>query len=375
MNTRKILFSAIVLAAAIVVIVIVNVLSNAKPQANSFQFFPGISAQSLGSVTLGNASDQVKLLRRGDLWVVLPKSSTAAQPAGEGLAGSATETPTAAGAQAKPAGGSAAAEFPSDSAAISQLLETLLKIKKSTLVSENAAKQATFEVDSLHGTRIEAFDLAGKSLGAVILGKSSRDYGSNYFRPDNSNQVYLVPESNRYWLTADHKHWENKSILKFDHADVKQLTVAERGSPVMVIARGDSTAKGWQLVEGGKLPLDSNKVGGMLNTLSNLQAAEFEDSAYTDSATGLADPALKLTIAFKNGSSRVVAIGNEKTGPNEYWLKIPEKPFTYLINEWQFKQFNKKPEDLANVPPKPDKPGKPTPRPKTPGKIIMPKKK
>ncbi len=375
MNTRKILFSALVLAAAIVVIVIVNVLSNAKPQANSLQFFPGISAQSLGSVTLGNASDRVKLLRKGDVWVVLPKSSTAAQPAGEGLAGGATETPTPAGAQAKPAGGSAVAEFPSDSAAISQLLETLLKIKKSTLVSENPAKQATFEVDSLHGTRIEAFDLTGKSLGAVILGKSSRDYGSNYFRPDNSNQVYLVPESNRYWLTADHKHWENKSILKFDHADVKQLTVAARGSPVMVIARGDSTAKGWQLVEGGKLPLDSNKVGGMLNSLSNLQAAEFEDSAYTDSATGLADPALKLTIAFKNGSSRVVAIGNEKTGPNEYWLKIPEKPYTYLINEWQFKQFNKKPEDLANVPPKPDKPGKPTPRPKTPGKIIMPKKK
>jgi hypothetical protein len=372
MNTRKILFSALALAAAIVIIVIVNILSNAKPQTNSLQFFPGITAQNLGSVTLGNASDNVKLLRKGDVWMVLPKSSAVAEPSGTGLVAGGTESPSSTGAQAKPAGGNGATEFPSDSAAISQLLETLAKIKKSTLVSENPAKQATFEVDSLHGTRIEAFDLTGKSLGAVILGKGSRDYGSNYFRPDNSNQVFLVPESNRYWLTADHKHWENKNILKFDHADVKQLTVAARGSPVMVIARGDSIVKGWQLVEGGKQPLDSNKVNGVLNSLAGLQAADFEDSSYTDSATGLADPTLTLTVAFKNGSNRIVAIGNEKTGPNEYWLKIPDKPYTYLISEWQFKQFDKKPEDLANVPPKPGKPA--TKQPVT-GKMKMPKKK
>jgi hypothetical protein len=375
MNARKIVISAVLLAAAIAVIIIVKVLSNSKPQGDALHFFSGIAPQSIGSVTIDNASDHIKLQRKGDVWVLLPKSASTASPSGTGVAGATGGAVGTSEAATTQQGSTAAMEYPTDSGAVNKLLETLVKLKKSTLVSENPAKQATFEVDSLHGTRIETFDLAGRSLGAVIMGKGSRDYGSNYFRPDNSNQVYLVPESNRYWLTADHKHWEDKNVLKFDLAEVKQLTVAAKGAKAMVIARGDSVAKGWQLVEGGKLPLDSNKVNSLLGTLSNLQAAEFEDSAYSDSVTGLADPSLTLTIGFKSGSNRIVAIGNEKAARNEYWFKIPEKSYSYLMNGWQYKQFDKKPEDLANLPPKPGKPGKPLVKPSPLDKMKLPKKK
>ncbi len=248
MNAKKIVISAVLLVLAIGVIVLVNVLSNAKPQTESLGFFPGASVKTIGAVVLRDASEQTKLRRKGDVWVLLPKGAPISAASGSGLSGALGNE----AAQEKPATGSAALEYPTDSGAVNQLLETLVKIRKSTLVSENAAKQATFDVDSLHGTRIEVFGLSGRSLGAVVLGKSSPDYGSNYFRPENSNQVFLVPESNRWSLTADRKHWEDKNILKFEPAQVNKLTIAKKGSPVVVIARGDSVTKGWQLLEGGK---------------------------------------------------------------------------------------------------------------------------
>ncbi|MGA3051170.1 MAG: DUF4340 domain-containing protein [Chitinispirillaceae bacterium] len=370
MNARKILISAVLLALAIGIIVLVNMLSNSRSQTELLGFFPGASVNTIGTVMLRDASDQTKLQRRGDVWVLLPKTAPTSATSGTEFSGAlGTEV-----AQEKPAAGTTAMEYPVDSGAVNQLLETLVKIRKSTLVSENSAKQVTFGVDSLHGTRIEAFDIAGRSLGEVILGKSSPDYGSNYFRPENSNQVFLVPESNRWSLTADHKHWEDKNILKFDQVQVKQLTIAKNGSSTVVIARADSITKGWQLIKGGKMPLDSNKVNSVLNTLSNFQAAEFEDSAYTDSATGLADPQLTLTINFKSGSSRTVAIGNKKAGQSNYWLKIPEKQYLFLIYDWQYKQLDKKAEDLAYVPPKSGTPIKPTLKPKSPGRVKLPGK-
>jgi hypothetical protein len=371
MNARKILISAILLALAIGLMVMVNVLSNSKPQTESLGFFPGASVKTIGAVILRDASDQTKLQRRGDVWVLLPKTALLSATSGIGFSG----TLATGAAQEKPAAGSSAMEYPVDSGAVNQLLETLIKIRKSTQVSENPAKQVTFDVDSLHGTRIEVIDIAGRSLGAVILGKSSPDYGSNYFRPENSNQVFLVPESNRWSLTADHKHWEDKNILKFDQVQVKQFTIAKKGSPAVVIARGDSVTKGWQLIEGKTMPLDSNKITSVLNTLSSFQAAELEDSAYTDSTTGLIDPQLTVTINFKSGSSRTVAIGNKKTGQGNYWLKIPEKQYLFLINDWQYKQLDKKAEDLAYVPPKPGTPVKPAPKSKSLGRVKLPGKK
>lgn len=376
MNARKILISTVLLVAAIATIVFVNLLSSSRPSTDSLRFYQCASENAIGSVILRDGSDQTKLLRRGDVWMMVPNAALAATASGGGLSSvMGKEAASGEALQTKPATGSAAREFPADSGAINQLLETLVKIRKSTLVSENPAKQATFEVDSLHGTRIEAFDLAGRSLGAVILGKSSPDYGSNYFRPDNSDQVFLVPESNRWSLTADPKHWEDKTIMKFDQAQVGQFTIAKKGSPALVIARGDSLSKGWRLVEGGKIALDSNKAENVLHTLSNLQAEKFEDSPCTDSTTGLVDPPLTLTINFKGGSSRIVAIGNKKPGQNKYWLKIPEKPYIYLIDDWVYTQLDKKPQDLANLPPKPGKPGKLPPRAPTFGKIKIPGKK
>lgn len=365
MNTKKLIVLAVFLAVAVGVIVVVNIFSNRKPSEESLQFFTDVSEKTIGAVLLKDASESVKLQRKGDVWVMVPKQALLVPAPSQGNKGAGlsramgTDTGNAVAAAAvKPPAGLAAAEFPADSGCIAQLVENVVKLKKNILVSENPAKQATFEVDAAHGSRIEVFDIAGKSLGAVVLGKSGTDYNSNYFRPEGSNAVYLVQESTRWAFSTDHKRWTDKSIMKFDKIMVKQLSIAKKGAPAIVIARGDSATKGWQMLEPARKPkdtnkLDSNKVNELLISLSNFQAAEYEDSAYTDSATGLSDPTIMVTVGFMSGTVRTLAIGNKKPDQNKFWVRVPEKQYVYLINDYDQKKFDKNANDFDQQPVKP----------------------
>ncbi len=350
MNNKKIIVPAVILAIGVTFIVLVNLLSNRKPSEESLQFFPGVTEKTIGAVLLKDSQDMVKLQRKGDVWVMIPKrvlvSATSKGKEVSGLSRAmGADTAGTVKTLHVPAGMSAG-EFPADSGCIAQMVENIVKIKKNTQVSDNPANQEKYEVNEARGIRIEVFDIAGKSLGAVILGKNGTDYSSNYFRPEKSNAVYLVLESTRWAFSTDHKRWTDKSIMKMDKALVKQLTIAKKGAPAAVIVRGDTVTRGWQMLAPVKKPADSGKVDEILNSLSNFQAAEYEDSALTDSATGLADPSIVVTVNFMSGTIRTLAIGKAKPGQNKFWVRIPEKQYVFLINDYEQKKFDKKPGDF-----------------------------
>jgi hypothetical protein len=352
MNNKKIIVPAVILAVGVAVIVLVNLVSNRKPSEEALQFFPGISEKTIGAVLLKDSQDMVKLQRKGDRWVMIPKQVLMA-PVSKDKEVAGLSRAMGADEKAPPVpAGMSAAEFPADSGCIAQMVENIVKIKKNTQVSDNPANQGKYEVNEARGIRIEAFDITGKSMGAVILGKSA-DYSSNYFRPEKSNAVFLVLESSRWAFSTDNKRWTDKSIMKIDKALVKQLTIAKKGAPAIVIARGDTVTRGWHMLAPVKRQADSGKVDEILNSLSNFQAAEYEESALTDTATGLADPSIVVTVNFMSGTVRTLAIGKAKPGQNKYWVRVPEKQFVYCINDYEQKKFDKKPGDLEQAAPAP----------------------
>jgi hypothetical protein len=368
MNTKKTVVLGIVLVVAVGLILIVKGAQDRAPSAASLQFFKGISPQSIGSMVIKNSLDWVKLKRKGDVWVMIPKqvlqSASSADKQTSGLSKAMGSDADANGGAKVPAG-LAAAEFPVDSNMISQLLENIVKLKKKKEweISESPAKQAVFEVDSAHGNDIEVFDLNGKSLGEAIIGTNGPDYNSVYCRAASSNMVYqcLEVSSIAFGNGSDHKRWTDKTVMKFDKATVKQIAIAKRdtsakgGNKVVtiVVARGDSAHKGWQLLEPVKKPADSTKVDELLSALSNLQATEYEDSACADAVTGLANPLIKISVAFASGTVRSLSIGNAKPTQSKSWIRVPEKPFIYLLNDYEVKKFDKKPDSLFQQPLKP----------------------
>jgi hypothetical protein len=364
MNNKKLMVLAGILAVSVLIIVLVNTLGKGPSSPKALSFFPGLTEKTIGAVLIKDAADQVKLQKKGDAWFMIPKQVLQSSPAAQGSG--LTKAMGADTAAPKPVEGLSAGEYPADSATTASLVDGLLKLNKDILVSENPSKQATFEVDSIKGIRIEVFDLAGRSLGAVLAGKNGSDWSSNYFRAEGSDAVYQVQNVNRYVFGSDHKRWTDKSVMKFDKATARQITVGKKGAPALLLVKADSinkldtlnkadtTAKGgWYVLSPVKKPADQGKVDEMLSALSNLMAAEYEDSIYTDSTTGLNDPAIKVTVGFASGTVRTLDIGNLKTGANKYWMRVPEKSFVFLMNDYDQKKFDKKPEDLAKQPLKP----------------------
>lgn len=355
MNQKKIITLSVILAVAVAVIVIVNAVSNREPSEESLKFFPGVSEKTISAVVLKDALDRVKIQRKGDVWVMVPNKvlSAALETTEKKVSGlaKAMGTDTAGVAPAKAPAGLSASEFPADSAAVAQLLENIVKIKKDIPISENPAKQADFEVNAERGNRIEVFDLAGKSLGAVILGKSGDSYNSNYFRMEKSNSVYRVNDCNRWAFATDHKRWVDKSLMKFDKATVRQFSVSRKGMPEIVLEKStDTNARGWRMLKPAAVDakdIDSNKVNEIVSMLSSLNAQELEDSAYTDAEAGLADPSIVATVTFISGTIRSLAIGSMKPGSaSRYWVRLPEKQFQFLVGEHEYKMLDKKPADF-----------------------------
>jgi hypothetical protein len=374
MNSKKIILLAVLLALALGAIVLVKTLGDRKPSEETLKFFPAASEKMIGSVLIKDAQNQVLLKRKGDAWFMVPKEAIpASMKKGSGLAGAMGESNTP---SQKPPAGLSASEFPADSGTIAQLLQNIVVMKKNTLISENPANQAAFEVDSAKGLNVETFDINGRSLGNVILGKNGADYNSIYARSIGSNIVYLMLDVSRYAFATDNNRWTDKSIMKFDKATVKQVSIAKKGAPSIVIARGDSLKKGWQLLAPPKKPndtnkIDSTKVDEVLSALSGLMAAEYEYGTPTDSAIGFGDPSIIVTLNFAGGTTRTLVIGNQKTGQSKFWVKVPEKQFVYLINDNDQKKFDKKPEDFEKQALKPIQ-AVPAPLPK---KFKMPLKK
>lgn len=374
MNSKKIVSLAVLLALAIAVIVVVKTLGNREPSEESQKFFPGATEKMIGSVLIKDAQNQVLLKRKGDAWFLVTKDGIpAATKKGAGLANAIGEPD--AGSKKTDAGVSGS-EFPADSAIMAQVLQNIVSMRKNTLISENPANQSAFEVDSARGCNVEAFDINGKPLGNVLLGKNGADYNSIYARSVGSNTVYLMLEVSRTTFATDNNRWTDKSILKFDKATVKQVSIAKKGAPAMMIAKGDSAHKGWQLLAPPRKAkdiagLDSAKVDELLSSLSSLMAAEYEYGPIADSTSGLSDPSITVSIGFAGGTTRTIAVGNLKSGQSKYWLKVPEKPYVYLINDFDQKKWDKKPEEFEK---QPLKPIEAVPAP-VPAKFKMPLKK
>ncbi|MBN2037474.1 MAG: DUF4340 domain-containing protein [Chitinispirillaceae bacterium] len=353
MNNKKLLAAAVVLGVALCILVLVKAIGNRAPSESALQFFPGLTEKSIGAVVLKDATDWVKIQRKGDVWVMVPKQVLAS--AGEKKEASGLSKVIDDDTAVAPAPeGIAASEYPADSGTVASLIENILKLKKDILVSENPAKQTTFEVDTAKGIQLEVIDLNGKSLGKVIIGKNGSDWSSNYVRAENAISVYQVSGISRYVFGTDHKRWTDKSIMKFDKKTVKKIAIAKKGeTPVVLALEGDSASMGWNLLQPVKKPADSAKVDELLNGCSNLMASELEDSAYTDEQTGLADPAITVSVTFEGGTVRNLAIGNQKGEQKKFWAKVPEKPYVYLIDDFNKKKFEKKPEEFEKQPLKP----------------------
>lgn len=331
MKGNKLFLAVVILVVAILTIGISENLSKKAPSEAEKKFFPNVSESSISAILIKDSKDSVKIRKKGDIWVVEAYNN-------DNVSGGLSINTDS------PVPDVNTKTYQADSASITTLLEKLVKMEKGELISDNQSKQSIFEVDSANGTLVEVLDATGKTSASFRIGKNGADWSSNYIRMTGSNSVYMVGGSIRYAFFTDQKRWRDKSIMNFDKSTAKRISLVRKDGTALAIAKAD-TGNAWDIVEPSTKAAKSEQVDEILNTMSRLKAADFEESASSDSALGFTNPELVVVVGFPNDATRKVTIGS-KSSDGKYRVRAEGKEHTFLINEYEFDNLNK---DLAKL--------------------------
>lgn len=208
---------------------------------------------------------------------------------------------------------SAALDFP-----IEQLLNTFSRLTPQ-ITLEGVTDLAAFGLDQPRH-QIALFPKEGDPY-RLAIGNDNFD-GSGFYAQPEGGQVVLLSSAQKGSLLPSLLALRDKTLLRFDTAEVKALQVqlAEAEPEVVRLQRQDVRASGaehftWQIVQPRELPADEINVNRLLNTLARLQAVEFPAETQTDLAPyGLEQPSARLTMELEGGKTLKVALGSEKDG-------------------------------------------------------------
>jgi len=326
MNSKKLLPIAAIAIIAIVIMIVSENLNKKRPPESALKFFN----EKINSFIVKNTSGAVTLHKKGDLWVV---SNGAKNPTVmSGPVGSTSDSATVA--------------YPTDSATVVIALEKLSGLTKGDKVSANIEKQAIFEVDTAKGTSIEVFNVTGKSLGTIIIGKNTPDNNGNFVRMAGSNDVYNVAGNIAYSFFTEVNRWRDKVMMTFDKSLATSLTLIKKDGRTISITKADS-GNVWNIVSPVMALAKNDQIDGILSGLSRFIANDFQDTAIADTVSGFAKPELVVTVGLKSGSKKIT-IG-AKRADGKYFAMVDGKEQMYLVNDYDVNGFNKDLKDLNDT--------------------------
>jgi hypothetical protein len=179
----------------------------------------------------------------------------------------------------------------------------------------------------------------------LLVGKTANQM--TMVRVQGKEDVWSTTGIFKYQLDKDTTAWRDKSITTFDEKDADKLEITAKDGSKIVLSRPAQKDAGpapeWQLVESSVKvePFDKTVAGGVVSQLASWKANDFVDAAKPEE-TGLASPALTITVTLKGGKQQTVLVGNKK-GTDDFYVKAGDRPQVYLVKKYNVERANKRP--------------------------------
>lgn len=236
----------------------------------------------------------------------------------------------------------APAAYVADQGVAKTAFESVEKLEFGTIVTDQKAKQAEFELDD------KALKVVVKkgdqALAELLIGKNVG--GNTLVRLPGKDEVWQALGSFRYSLDRDTTGWRDKTISTFPQADAEkvELKTREHGHALVKKEAGDK----WSVVESSVKvdKLDNTVPTGIVSALGSWTTNDFADDAKPEQ-TGLANPENTVTVSLKGGKTVTVLVGNKK-GADDFYVKKADAPQVYLVKKYNLDRIDKKPIDLRD---------------------------
>ena len=90
---------------------------------------------------------------------------------------------------------------------LDRLFDTVLKVKRESIISDNPDKWATYGVDDSSGRQMELYDIGDRLEASVVVGRSETNWQSSHLRAAGRDEVYLTGQSIYHLINADTSFW------------------------------------------------------------------------------------------------------------------------------------------------------------------------
>jgi hypothetical protein len=136
-------------------------------------------------------------------------------------------------------------------------------------------------------------------------------------------------------------------VLTLKDTDVLKIEIKKKGTADVAVAR--SGAGKWQITAPAPLAADQDAVSSMVSTLASLNSERVvEDKASDLKQFGLAEPALEIDIATKDGKSRKLLLGDDTPAGNAVFAATSGDPRVFTIASYTKTSVDKRPNDLRD---------------------------
>ena len=223
---------------------------------------PALANQDISRIEIDKAGEKVAILRKDKAWLLSP------------------------------------GDYPADVNLINAMIDTLTKLKITTLVSETR-NYGRYELDEKQGIRVTAFQ-EDKVVRLLHIGKAAETRRHTHVRLSEDTNVYHAQGNFRHDFDQTVASLRDKSVMAFDKDAVSEFVIetAERKivaqkseAPSSEGDAKDANTTQWQTTDGQ--PINTEAVEKLLSTLAGLKCRSYLTS---QAKSDLKNPAYVVRI-------------------------------------------------------------------------------
>lgn len=341
---------------------------------------PAIDRNLVGAIEVSDATEKIRVVKQGDLWV-LPDSF----------------------------------DFPAQEDKVKGILDALVDLDLSEPVGSVQSRHHLYEVeDGGKAKRLVVENVQGKPIVDLLVGKQDMSGGRtvntarNFVRPFGSDTVFvhgkrlthLLHTSKRIWLDArltrkDYKEINelvkqaNTVTLEYDDVELGEMPmpgmpeVKRTGERVRLVLDAKKVEKApaptaptgptptptppstepekaWTFREPEatqSIETYAPIVDGIVRSFLGGRFDEVKSKDASSADFGLEKPVLSVTIGFEDGTSRTLKVGalipsaegaQKNPGTSQRYGTISDGTYVFALPEYQIRAFQKRPDEFKN---------------------------
>ncbi len=214
-------------------------------------------------------------------------------------------------------------DYPADSDKIDRLLGKLTGLASSRLVARTPASHVRLKVaDEVFNRKVEL--TANGRTTTLFLG-SSPSYKTLHVRLAGEDEVYLVKDLSVWEVQANKESWWATRYLDMDPAELVRLELRNPAGDLVLERKPDAESP-WRLAGEPDKELDPRAVDDLLAAAGRITLLSYLGTEEKE-AYGLADPAVTLALATREGKTVTVRIGRKRGDENDHVAKRDDSPF------------------------------------------------